>query len=122
MVVDPPAMESVGTSPIVVRRNSAIAVLERCYAVMSAGTMQGDGAIVALPLQPKKARSALRVMPEELTGKEITCNKEVQRVTIGGSPNAPHNNRLHVVMVIGTSGITGLERVIDFAAEPADST
>ena len=81
--------------------------------------MQGDGAIVALSLQPKKARSALRVMPEELTGKEVTCNKEVQRVTIGGAPNAPHNNRLHVVMVIGTSGITGLERVMANSDPPA---
>jgi hypothetical protein len=109
VVVNPPAMEGKCACVVIVRRNSAVTVLEGCHPVMTAGAVQGDRAIVALSLQPQKARSALRVMPEELTRKEITCDKEVQGVTVGRAPNAPHNNRLHVVMVISTSGITGLE-------------
>jgi hypothetical protein len=109
VITDPPAMKGVCAGPVTVGRDSAVAVLERCHPVMSAGAVQGDCPIVALSLQAQKARSALRVMPEELTRKEITRNEEPQGVTVGRAAYAPHNNRLHVVVVVCASGVAGFQ-------------
>jgi hypothetical protein len=48
--------------------------------------------------------------------KETTPNQEVVRVIVGRAANAPDNHRLHVVVVIWASGVTGFQRVIDRAA------
>ena len=121
MVVDPPPMKVVCAGCVVVRRNSAVAILEGCFSVVTAGAMQGDGPIVALLFYgseaPCNASRALWIKATSaLTRKEATCDKEVQRVAVGGAPDAPDDHRLHVVMVIRTSGVAGFQRVVDIAA------
>src|SRR3974390_2067688 len=65
MVVNPPAVEVECAGDVVVGRDSAVAVLEGCLSVVAAAAMQGDQAIVALPVNgasaAKNAGSAIGV-------------------------------------------------------------
>lgn len=113
MIVDPPSMKIVRAGRVVVRRDSAVAILERCLAIVRAGTVQGNGPVVAFSLiwsEELEAISALRVKSAPaLTRKEVTRNKKVQRVAVGRPSNTPHNYGLHVVMVVCASGVAGFQ-------------
>jgi hypothetical protein len=122
MVVDPPPVICECPRSIVVRSKPAVAILERCLAIVPAGAVQGDRAVVALAVHCQgegEALGAIRVqVAAGLAGKEMTGNHVGQWIIGGRAPNSPYNNTLHIVVVVCASSVAGLQRSIEPGACP----
>ena len=125
VVVYPPAV--IGECPcrVMARRKPAVAILERRLAVVSAGAVQGDRAIVALAFNRQgecEASGAIRIqIAARLAGKEMTGDEVCQWITGGRAADAPHNHTLHVVVVISAARVAGLQRVVDITVQAGES-
>src|SRR5215472_11437485 len=125
VVIDPPSV--IGECPcrIVARRKPAVAILERRLAVVPAGAVQGDSAVVALALHCKgkcKAAGAIRVqVAAGLAGKEMTGNDVCQWIIGSRATHSPDNDTLHIVVVIRTAGVAGLQRGVESGALSGES-
>jgi len=125
VVVDPPTVVREGPCRVVARRKPAIAILERCLAVVAAGAVQGDRAIVALALYRHgkcEALGAIRIqVAAGLAGKEMTGNQVDQWIIGGRAADSSYNNSLHIVVVVRAASVTGLQRVVDITVQSANS-
>jgi len=125
MVVDPPPVIRECPCRIVVRSKPAVAILERCLAIVAAGAVQGDRAVVAFAIHRQgegEALSAIRVqVVARLAGKEMTGNHVGQWIMGGRAPYSSHNSTLHIVVVVCAASVAGLQRGIEPGALPAQS-
>lgn len=76
MVVDPPPVIRECPRRIVVRSKPAVAILERCLAIVAAGAVQGDRAVVALAVHRQGEGEAMGAIGVQvaagLAGEEVT--------------------------------------------------
>ena len=125
VVVDPPPVIRECPCRIVARSEPAVAILERCLAIVAAGAVEGDRAIVALAVYREgegEAMGAIRVqVASGLTVKEMTGNHVGQWIIGGRAPDSSYNNTLHIVVVVCASSLAGLQRGIEPGALPYES-
>jgi hypothetical protein len=106
-------MEGVGAGGVVERSEPAITVLERSNSVMTATAMQGNRVVRTHRPTIEEGRLALRIgiTVNPLVGENLEI--AFQSITATRSGDGAYGNTLHVVMVVGASGVAGGQELIE---------
>lgn len=113
VVADPPAVEGIGAGGVVEWSEPAITVLERSNPVMAATAMQGNRVVRTHRPSIEEGRLALRIRITvfPLVGENLEIAFE--SITATGAGNGAYGNALHVVMVVGVSGVGRGQEMIE---------
>lgn len=112
-VAHPPTVEGIGAGGVVERSEPAVTVLERSNPVVAATAMQGNSVVRTHRSTIEEGRLALRIgiTVPPLVGENLGI--AFQSITATGSGNGAYRNALHVVMVVGVSGVACRQEMIE---------